>query len=365
MSNAAPKIYKKPTITDVALHANVSKSAVSHYINGRVNICSKETGVRISRAIEELNFVPARSILHQQARATQTIGVCVALPPHDKSDFAYTHLHDYWSGLGSVTDEFDYRLLHYPSTVRDSYNCAAFLDGSIDGLLLSANMGDQRFETLAKAGLPTVATARWSGLPEPVGSVWSDDVSAIDLAMNHLWKLGHRRIAHLANAEVSVMDTTLQIYSVNDASIIRRERYESWLSEKSANPWKLVVPCPGWDPLSFEQAKRALTSLLKRPDPASAVVCANDAIASSLLQAANVLGIEIPKSLSVVGIDNNVNASLSNPPLTSVELPFFEIGRSSLILLQRMMTGMPTAQRRISVPVTKLVVRSSTCPLDQ
>ena len=160
MTQRANKVFTKPTIDDVARHANVSKSAVSHFINGRVHICSAETGERIKLAIDELNFVPARSLLYQQKRATQTIGVCVALPPKHKDDFTYTHLHDFWSGLGSVTDEFDYRLLHFPLTIRNGDQCDAFLDGSIDGLLMSAGRHDRRFEIMARAGLPTVATSR-------------------------------------------------------------------------------------------------------------------------------------------------------------------------------------------------------------
>jgi LacI family transcriptional regulator len=363
MAISARKVYKKPTIDDVAKTANVSKSAVSHFINGRVHICSEETGRRIQQAIADLNFVPARSIFHQQARSTQTIGVCVSLPPKHSDNFTYTYLHDFWSGLSSVTDDLGYRLLHFPKSIRDNDNCDAFLDGSIDGLLISTGTNDQRYETLARAGMPTVATTRWTGLPDTMGSVWSDDPGAIDLAMEHLWSLGHRNIAHFAGGQVSSLSVGKPAAKQTDAAIVRAARYRSWLAEHGHAASELIVSCPGWDTLTFDEARDALTMAMTSAYPCTAIVCANDAIAYSVIVTATKLGIRIPDELSIIGIDNNVNSAIMDPPLTTVELPFWEIGRESILMLHRLMTGVQMADRHVALPVTNLVTRGSTGPV--
>jgi len=357
MNQSNTKVYTKPTIKHVAELARVSQGTVSHFINGRTNICSETTGQRIRKAISDLNFVPARSIYHQQTRSTQTIGVCVSPPPPHGDAFNYTQLHDFWSGMTAEADKLGYKLLHFPSAIRDAENCDAFLDGSIDGLLISAITSNKRFQTLAQAGMPAVAIARWNELPPSVGAVWSDDAVTIDLAMNHLWALGHRQIAHLAACEISPLRS--------DVAAVRLARYWSWLSEHDEAPWELVISCPSWDPLSFEDAKECLRRMLDGSNPATAVVCANDAIAFSILHAASVLGVKVPQDLSVVGIDNDLHCIMTDPPLTSVELPFLEIGRESVKVLNSLMTGSPVSDRHLAIPVTKLVVRDSTGPVDR
>jgi len=354
MNRSNTKVYTKPTIKDVAERVGVSQGTVSHYINGRTNICSEMTGQRIRKAISDLNFVPARSIFHQQTRSTQTIGVCVSPPPKYEETFNYTQLHDFWSGMATAADEYGYKLLHFPRAIRDAENCEAFLDGSIDGLLISAFTNDMRFETLARAGMPTVATARWSELPPSVGAVWSDDSGAIDLAMEHLWWQGHRRIAHLGGCQVAPQQS--------DVAVTRSNRYQSWMRQHNEEGWQLVISCPSWDPLSFDEAKQALVTMLERENPATAVVCANDAIAFSILRTAKALGIAVPETLSVVGIDNDIHGISMDPALTSVELPFWDIGRKSIDLLNCLMTGVPVPERHLAIPVTNLVIRDSTGP---
>ncbi len=360
MKQTVTKVYRKPTISDVAEYASVSKSAVSHFINGRVNICSEETGSRIRQAISDLNFVPARSILHQQKRSTQTIGVCVSLPPKNKEEFTYTHLHDFWSGLASVSDSHNYRMLHFPMSIRDSNDCDAFLDGSIDGLIISPTRWESRLDTLSRAGLPTVAVAKWTNLPESVGAVWSDDAVAVDLAMEYLWSLGHRRIAHIAAGHQDPVTVGRYEGPLSDAGRIRRDRYFSWLDEKGA--WRCSISGASWRSLTLDEAEAALSVLLKRDDPATAIVCANDAIAASILRAASVLGIDVPSDISVVGIDNDVNCGLMSPTLTSVELPFCDIGSEAVLLLHKMMTRVPIDVNAKLLPVTKIEARGSTGP---
>ncbi|MDR3710699.1 MAG: LacI family DNA-binding transcriptional regulator [Capsulimonadaceae bacterium] len=356
------RVYQKPTIDDVAREARVSKSTVSHFINGRQQACSAETGARIRNAIAELNFVPARSILHQQARPTQTVGVCVSPPPRNRQDFEYTHLHEFWHGITSVADVQGYRLQHYPRVVREGDDCDPFLDGSIDGLIISASQAENRFERLAKAGLPTVAVTRWTKLPGECAAVWANEQDIVELALTHLWDLGHRRIAHWSAVPDPAWHTNQVARKFTDAAQARCGYFLAWLRERDAADPSLILSSRGFMPVPHDEAVATLDQLMQVDRPPTAVLCANDAIAWSALEAAAELKIMVPDDLSIVGVDNNESSADFDPPLTTVEMPFWEIGSEAMRTLDRLLKGEAVDCRNIATTVSNLVVRRSTCP---
>src|SRR5690625_1322060 len=69
---------KKPTIRDVAKHANVSKGTVSQYLNERYDYMAEETRKRIKKSIEEINYQPNNVARSLKLKSTATIGVIVA-----------------------------------------------------------------------------------------------------------------------------------------------------------------------------------------------------------------------------------------------------------------------------------------------
>ena len=72
--------------------------------------------------------------------------------------------------------------------------------------------------------------------------------------------------------------------------------------------------------------RKAMTELLTRPDPPTAVVCANDLSALGALEEAQLRGYKVPQSISIVGFDDIDEAALASPPLTTIRLPPHEIG---------------------------------------
>jgi len=116
-------------------------------------------------------------------------------------DFGFHFYERLWRGIVAEADRIDYSLLHFPASVRKGASTDAFLDGRIDGILYHANTHtdpNERPARLASAGLPTVLLTRSRDLPDGCGTVYIDENSTANLAMEHLWDLGHRRIAHIA-----------------------------------------------------------------------------------------------------------------------------------------------------------------------
>lgn len=354
--------YKKTTVNDVAHRAGVAQSTVSHYINGRVNICSPETGKRIKRAIDELHFAPARAARHLGRKATNTIGICVSLPSEDALISANSYLHRFWTGLSSVVDQESYFITHYPKAIRNGHDCNPFLSGGIDGLIISPFKEDRRLNVLASAGLPVVSVTRSANLPEGVGAVIPNEQDAVDLAVSHLWELGHRRIAFFG-AATGLRDGK----NIGDGSPHIGEsaakRYSQWrmrLETFGIDVEDLAVLFSSYDYAPLDDALLAVDHWRGLPDPPTAVVCASDRLALSVADAFKARGVRIPDDISLIGIDNEGAAALYEPAITSVEIPVFDIAHAAVRMLIDMVTGEGKA-RILEMPVTQIVVRSSTC----
>ncbi len=353
--------YKKSTVHDVALKAGVSQSAVSHYINGRVSVCSPETAERINQAIKELHFTPSRALRHQRSQATNTIGVCVSLPSEDAMTSSSTFLHRFWTGISRVVDEHSYRLLHYPKSLRNSQSCNPYLDGSIDGLLISLTLDDRRIDTLCDAGMPTVAVNRSSNLPAGVSAVYANEEQIVDLAMAHFTELGHRRIAYFGPSDSEGRRVGKRHAEPNEPAQKRLTQYKKWMAKIGVDPTDVMVYAYNFDYMPAEDLYDTVDFWMALPEPPTALLCGNDRLAMSAMAAIKERGYRIPEDISVVGIDNEGSGAMFEPSLTSVELPVHEIGRQATNLLLDVVNGR-SEPKLIEIPVTHLEVRSSTAP---
>lgn len=353
--------YKKSTVRDVAERAGVSQSAVSHYINGRVSVCSSETAERIDRAIEELHFSPARALRNLGRQATNTIGVCVSMLTEDEATSSYTYLHRFWSGVGVVVDEQSYRIMHFPRSLRNTGSCSPFLDGSIDGLLISSRTEDKRLEILADAGLPTVSVVRSTNLPARCGCVVVDEEGIVDLAMSHFERLGHKVIGYMGCSIGSGHYFGSTGFETNDTAIKRYERWRRHMESNGQDVENLAVFVDGYDYIAPAYCLKAVDHWLSLPKAPTAIFCASDRHAMSLISAYAHRGITCPDDISVIGVDNEGAGADFDPPLTSVEAPVHETGRTATSMLINMIKGTGGPQRLV-LPVDKLVVRGSTCP---
>jgi len=348
--------YSKPTINDVAAQARVSVTTVSHFVSGRSGACSPETARRIEAAISTLHYTPSSMRRGLSQKATQMLGVSVA-NPSDEGERPFSDR--IWRGINREADVQDYALLHYPSSVRDSSDYRVFLDGRVDGLILSAGVGDPRIERLAEAGMPLVVLSHANTLPTGCGSVCADERQTVALALSHLWELGHRRIAHLAGP--CDLDTTLEPPSPMrfpaDAALQRRQAFRDWMAAQGVADPLVSSSHSWWKPGGTLETLAAWRAL---PEPPTSLFCANDAIALSAMEAARALDWPVPGALSVVGVDNSLSGSRAEPPLTTIELDSAALGHETVRCLLRLMDGAPAEECHVMLPVSRLLVRAST-----
>lgn len=367
-----PRRFVKSTIKDVAAHAGVSVTTVSCFVNGRAGSCSVETAERIRQAIADLHYVPGPTVRGARQTATRTIGVCVesSADLDEASDPRNSYQERVWRAIIRESDAARYMLMHYPADIRHGQSADAFLNGRIDGLLLGARRGDERPHTVVAAGLPTVVLSRATRLPAGCGAVYANEADTANLALSHLWELGHRRIAHLAGPvelPLAGYDGVLPVplarlagdpeATPSDAATRRCESYIVWMRARDAYDPALLAFAPSW---FWGDADRALEAWRALPDPPTAVWCANDEIALQLIQAARGRhGLSVPEDLSVAGVDNRSVGADQTPSLTSVDIPAERMGQEAMRLLIRLMEGGKSEPIQIALPITRLIARAS------
>jgi DNA-binding LacI/PurR family transcriptional regulator len=376
----ASRKFTKATIKDVAESARVSVTTVSHFLNERKFACSAETAERIKEAIRTLHYAPGPSARRVRDQATHTVGLCIdsADDISETFDPRRTYHERLNRAIVREADEASYALLHYPRSIRHGTTAEAFLDGRVDGLIFGSGPSDRRVHDLVDAGLPTVIVNRLADAPDAAGVVSISERDAINLAMSHLWELGHRKIAHLAGPTAEIVDGLVMFSRIanssqdsssglidgfpSDSANRRCEAYIGFMRERSVFSPSLLISAGSWADSKEVAVDAVLSHWLELSSPPTAVVCVNDSLAIALNAACRRQGVRVPDDLSIIGIGNRASTEEAQPALSSVDIPVEELGRESMRLLLRMMDGdeLDREQLRIELPVTRLIVRKST-----
>lgn len=196
-------------------------------------------------------------------------------------------------------------------------------------------------------GFPLVFLDRYDSELDVPYAVADNRQGAADLA-RHLLACGHRRIAML-------LPRSYPLTSVLD----RVAGYRQALAEAGIEPDPgLMVRPAGALPDPLDDALRAaVNGLMARPQPPTAILCANDEIASWTMALLKETGVRVPADCSLAGFDDMDYAARLDPPLTTVRQPLHAIGEAAAACLRAQLEGRRTAP---AVLPTRLVVRQST-----
>jgi LacI family transcriptional regulator len=326
------------TITDVARHAQVSKTTVSHVLSGNRAV-AEATRERVQRAIETLGYRPSWPARSLRTRQTQT--VALILP--DLTNPFYPTLA---RGLEAGLESGGYRAFICSSDGhpdRERAYLHEVCDRGVDGIVLdSFHLTVDDLHGATGGRLPVV----WIGgsqFEHPgIDSVRSDDEAGAHSATQHLVRRGHRLVAMLDGPIGS--------------GAARRNGYRRALAEAGLPAYPEPLLRTDWTRAGGRAAAEELLAL----DPApTAVFCSNDLTAIGVLDAAAVGGLVVPDDLAVVGFDDIEPASLLTPPLTTVLNPAFETGfEAGRMLGERMLGAYGGPARTVTLP-SPLVIRAT------
>ena len=350
---------KRPTQTDVARLAGVSRATVSYVVNGlagQVPI-SEETRRRILEAIEELDYEPDARAQALSSGSTQTVGLI--LP-----DIRNPH---FWQTADGVEQELraaGYHLLLSGADLNPEYGEDIFKDLSrrrIDGLILMGAFIFQLEE--AQKTLSHLLKRRFPitriGEHPTIDCVVSDYRAVTQEAIAYLLSLGHRRIGLIFGVQPpweSLQAAGLPVIYEEGAD--RLLPYQDSLQAASlpVDP-ELIVMCGP----AIEDGYQAALQLLKLPARPTALLVINDLLAIGALRAASDLGLRVPADLSVVGYDD---ISLSNflvPRLTTSSKDVVTVGRAAVKLLLARIQDPDRPHQRVDIPA-RFIIRESTGP---
>jgi DNA-binding LacI/PurR family transcriptional regulator len=219
-------------------------------------------------------------------------------------------------------------------------------DHFTDGILLVLP-SVEAIEHLEHSGLPFVLIHNQGGLFSTPPSVRITSWEGGFVATTHLIKLGHRRIAYIGK---------------NAPAIDAIERIASYRAAlDTANlPIDPQLQCDG----DFTEADgyAATRTLLKLPEPPTAIFAGNDRQAAGVYRALHELGVTVPGEMSVVGFDNLPFTEIMYPPLTTVHAPRLELGRTAATMLLHQINREPLEMTRVVLP-THFIERQSCQPL--
>ncbi|MDR1430743.1 MAG: LacI family transcriptional regulator [Propionibacteriaceae bacterium] len=327
------------TIYDVARLAGVSISTVSLAINhpGRVRPATRE---RVHQAADAVGFVPKE---HAVARARRGLGRIAVVAPFSHYPSYYRRLNGVFSELKDTATQvliYDYADM---ATLESPLLSALPIRGHVDGLLI---MGIPLSEAVADrlgGRLPTVLVdASHPGFP----SVTVDYAGAgIEVAL-HLQSLGHRKVATLMGAAVSIpegspgwtrLSTFQDVYGLENVLRVIVDRRSGG---------------------GAEAVEAVLRNGPDGPDRPTAVFAEWDLLAVRFLAAARQTGIRVPEDISLVGFDDgDLPEALG---LSTVTQPMEETGALGMRLLARALDGDDSPG---SVQLTPaLALRSTTGP---
>lgn len=333
----------RPTITDVARVAGVSKGAVSFAFNNRPGL-APETRDRILATAQTMGWTPSWRARALSVSRASAVGLVIARPPDTLR--ADPFFPSFIAGVESVLAANGYALLLQIVPDEDggraSYRRLAE-EGRVDGVLLTdLHVDDARPTLLAEVGLPAVVVG-----PDLGQSFWPavgvDDGPGIAAVVEHLVSLGHTRIAHVGGPDLMVHGRS------------RRKAWASALESASLAPGPFVEA-----DFSAEAGAAATRQLLNLAEPPTAVVYANDLMAIAGLAVAVSRGVAVPEQLSIAGYDDTELAAHLQPPLTTVTSDVIGWGRAAATRLLDLIEQREPVEPSLCPP--RLVVRGSTGP---
>ena len=357
------------TLRDVAAAAGVHPATASRALNPQTRLLvSEETVVRVTAAAARLGYQPNPVARSLRTRRSHTVGVLIPdlnnplFPPivrglEDKLGEA-----GYVALIGNTdADPGRERLLFDQMRARH-----------VDGFVLAtATLHDRVLTEAAAAGLPVVLMNRMAA-DYSLPSVSADNEQGARMAVQHLARLGHTRIAHIAGPqEASTGVSRLRGFrdgmtqhglTVAEELIVFADRYT--VEEGARCCRELLDRAAGSGSTktgSTETGSTETGSTETGSTAFTAIAAANDMLAIGCYAAFEERALDCPDEMSVIGFNDMPFIDRLRPPLSSVRFPHYQLGtEAAQLLLERIAGG--DGPVKILYLAPELVVRGSTAP---
>ena len=344
MRRSPSNLPKVAILKDVARLAGVDASTVSRVLRGDQRKPAKaETRQRILQVASEMGYRANSVARSLRTRRREAIGLVI--PDAANPGFA-----EIFKGVQAVTAEAGLHVIVVegrPTASPDLGWDRLVFEGRVDGVLvLVATIRDPVVRRVVESGFPIVLVNRRSN--GVAGSVVVNDARGSDVAIEHFFSLGHRRIAHMAGP--ANLDTGRRRLAGFRDALKRRKLTldDSWIVETD------------YTEAGGASAARALLDRARGNLP-TAIYVASFMSGVGALQVFKEAGLDVPGDLSVIVSDELTLAAHTAPPLTTVDMPVTRMGEVATHMLLKAVAGEPVSN--IVLPdEPRLVIRASTAP---
>lgn len=295
-------------MADVARDAGVSLTTVSFVLNDRPGI-PDDTRARVRASIERLGYRPNRAARGLRTRQTHTVGFVtdeIAVTPFAGRTVTGAHdlawRHQTLLLIANTTRD--------PRVVRTAVE--ELLDRQVDGIVFAVVA--TRSTTLpSEISSVPVVLANCFVTGDAIPCVLPDERNGGAVAAAPLLAAGHTRIAHLAGRA---------------GSWATKQRLRGFREALRAADLELPEQWLRFGTFRIDSGYSLMRELLAQPDRPTAVFCGNDRMALGAYLAVKEAGLRIPDDISIVGYDDQEELAADiHPGLTTVALPFYEMGR--------------------------------------
>lgn len=331
------------TIRDVAQRLNLSISTVSRALDDYPDIAVK-TRRLVKETAREMGYTPNRAARQLRRQRADAIGYIL---PVEAQRFSEPFYAEFLVGLSDETALHPFDLLVSVSSKDQGTEQTIYENWvqsrKVDGFVLNrARHNDWRMQYLSEQCVPFTSLERGNGVFDQARVEVDNTGGMVDL-VRHLAETGYRRLAFIGGPEQLVIHTA---------------RFAGFLRglEQAGLPYN-----PDWvvsGNLTSDGGYQAVKRMRWLPDPPDALVCINDETAFGAMHAVLELGLKVGKDVAVTGFDGVQVSRHTDPPLTTLDIPVYEIARQLVRLLASEIDGKPLTDRRV-VFQPRLLIRES------
>lgn len=315
------KKSSQPGIKEVAREANVSTASVSRVINGDSYV-SQEVKKKVLTAVQKLGYTTNVNARNLRKKKTNLIGVIIP-------DILNTVFGRTLRAIEKIADQnnLDLLIFNYASKYSRLENFFNILERRrADGLIFISGEYNKKEEALIKKfDLPLIQIFRdrnHENLTIPNLNI--DNYQMAYQVVKTLYQNGYRKIAFISG------------------SPLKEHRSSRLLAYEQAMKDLNLEICPGFlqkGEYDLESGYQALKRIVENYSIPEAVFAANDEMALGAMRYAQDINLKIPEDIALIGIDNIDISRDSVPELSTVNQPYFEIGKKSVELLLQLIKG--------------------------
>jgi DNA-binding LacI/PurR family transcriptional regulator len=307
------------TILDVAKLAGVGVGTVSRVING-ANHVSPATREKIEAAMLELRFHPNAQARNLKRGVVSTVGFFFTSGQRRLSDPFFNVL---MAGMADAAGDrnFDLLVASCRNPADELTSLAKLIKSNrVGGMIITdTRVRDPRVELLQEHAFPCVVFGRVNQRASAtVPCVDVDNKRGIERAVQHLFDLGHQRIGFIGLPD--------DLTCAQD----RLAGYRAAFKAAGREVDESAVVVGGLTETAGMAAAAKLLALRSRP---TAIVACSDVLAFGAMQAMEQSGLRAGKDVALIGFDDIPSAAHTNPPLTTVRQPIYNIGAQLVDIL--------------------------------